>query len=136
MELIIPIIFYWMELHLKIKELLEKRKDLEQKDLAKILGVTPKQAHNYLNGHSKIIADNIPAIAKLLRVSINTLFDDVDSSAKSEEEQHQYKMKSVDCPECIEKQKRLEKAEKERDDFRQKYIECLEDLAGKKKAAG
>lgn len=44
------------------------------------------------------------------------------------------KIKYFNCPECIEKQKKLEKTEKERDDYRQKYIECLEDLAGKKKA--
>lgn len=97
-----------MELHLKIKELLEKRKDLEQKDLAQVLGVTPKQAHNYLNGHSKIIADHIPAIAKLLRVSINSLFDDKDISNEIMEEQLEYRITRIDCSECIAKQKEIE----------------------------
>lgn len=119
-----------MELHLRIKELLERRKDLEQKDLANILGVSPKQAHNYLNGHSKIIADHIPAIAKLLRVPINSLFEDTDTSDHINEAQQNYRVSRIDCLECITKQKEIDELK----EFRKKYIECLEELAGKKKA--
>ena len=92
-----------MELHLKIKELLEKKKGLEQKDLALVLGVTPKQAHNYLNGHSKIVAEHLPAIAKLLRVSIGSLFDESYNPTEANESEEHYHITRIDCTECISK---------------------------------
>jgi transcriptional regulator with XRE-family HTH domain len=62
-----------MESYMIIKRLLERRK-LEQADLAAALGVSSKTAHNYLNGHTKITIDQIPAIVKLLRVPYDILF--------------------------------------------------------------
>lgn len=63
-----------MDSYLIIKKLLEVRK-LEQSDLARVLNVTPKTAHNYLNGHSKIKIDQIPLIVKLLQVPYDSLFE-------------------------------------------------------------
>lgn len=54
---------------------MEQRK-FEQSELAKALNVTPKTAHNYLNGHTKLYADQLPLIAKFLRVPIERLFDE------------------------------------------------------------
>lgn len=117
-----------MELHLKIKELLKGKKYLEQKDLAEILGVSPKQAHNYLNGHSKIIADHIPAIAKLLGVSINSLFENIDKPDIACEEKQVYKVSLIDCMECIKKQKEIDRLNDQLND----KTELLDFYRGKK----
>jgi transcriptional regulator with XRE-family HTH domain len=113
-----------MDIALRIKQLFEKRKDLEQKDLANLLGISTKTAHNYLNGHSKIIADHIPAIAKLLRVSISELYG-IGNELKSKND--------IDsCLECIKKQLEIDELKNKNIELNEKYIACLEELLGKK----
>jgi transcriptional regulator with XRE-family HTH domain len=113
-----------MSIALRIKQLFEKRKDLEQKDLAELLGVSTKTAHNYLNGHSKINADHIPAIAKLLRVSISEIY--------GAEKNNQLINESTVCLECINKQKEIDKLIAKNTELNEKYTACLEELLGKK----
>jgi len=113
-----------MSISLRIKQLFEKRKDLEQKDLAKLLGVSTKTAHNYLNGHSKINADHIPAIAKLLRISISELYGAENNKKLINE--------SSVCLECINKQKEIDKLVAKNTELNEKYTACLEELLGKR----
>lgn len=123
-----------MSIYKNIKRIATK-KNIQQKDIAAAFDVTENTMTNYLTGRTKIIADQVPLFAKILKVSIEELYNDSYSEKKDLKKSEDPEIKYFNCPECIEKQKRLDKAEKERDDFRQKYIECLEELAGKKKAA-
>lgn len=78
-----------MESYLIIKKLLERKK-LEQADLANVLKVTPKTAHNYLNGHTNITIDQIPLIARFLKVPISSLFNEGEDLKTLEEPLNDY----------------------------------------------
>jgi len=110
-----------MAIYINIRRLLENRK-LEQKDLAEALNVSSKTAHNYLNGHTKIVADQLPAIARLLRVSIAELFSEKVEVPGSE----------FPCPDCQEKENEIALLNKKLVDVHEKYTHCLEELLGKK----
>jgi len=94
-----------MDIHLRIKQLVEKR-GKSQEELANVLGVTPKTAHNYLNGHTKIEANQIPVIAKFLRVPSSYLFDnDLDLNTILSEPEYNYG--KIDCDLCKQKDKTI-----------------------------
>lgn len=116
-----------MDIALRIKYLLSRKK-LEQKDLAKALNVSPKTAHNYLNGHTKITADQIPQIAIFLKVPIEYLFKDDSSKPYPEVDDKlteandtppDYSDKPETCknPECIKRIKELEEDKRRLQDF-------------------
>lgn len=98
-----------MALYLKIKRLIEKNRRLQQKDLADALGVTGKTAHNYLNGHTKISADQVPAIAKLLGLTIEELYrEDKEYNKKTDSMIGFEPQTKFDCSECVAKQKEID----------------------------
>jgi transcriptional regulator with XRE-family HTH domain len=101
-----------MAIYKKIKKLAEDKK-LTQEELGKELNVSGKTAHNYLNGHTKIEADLLPGIAKILGVTISDLFDDPVKSFKktgqfkAEEPASPFPNKECTDPRCQKEIKRL-----------------------------
>lgn len=108
-----------MAIHENIKQLLESKK-LEQKELGLVLNKSAKQAHNYLNGRSKIDIEKIPAIAKLLNVPISMIFGVSENNMLHEPES------PYGCRSCIEKQKEIHKLREKLDEVNEKYITLLE----------
>lgn len=86
-----------MEIHLRVKELLERRR-MTQQELGDALKVTSKTAFNYLNGRTKIYADQIPEIAMFLRVPITSLFqNDEDLNTLINEPLPDYVLNNSNC---------------------------------------
>lgn len=112
-----------------------------QDKMAEHMGLSNKQAY------SNMIKNKTMKLKYIVSL-VNNTGESIEKFFSKSTNQQQYINKNIlshaiepevkyfNCPECINKQKELEKAERERDDYRQKYIECLEELAGKKKAAG
>lgn len=108
-----------MAIYKNIKQILESKK-LEQKDFAQALKVSNKQAHNYLNGHSKIDIEKIPAIAALLKIPISTIFETEEYT-----ELHEPEM-PYGCRSCLKKQKDIDELRAKLDEVNAKYIALLE----------
>ena len=112
-----------MKVYLIIKEIAKKKK-ITYKEIADALNVTDIQVTNYLNGRSKIIADQIPVLANLLKVSISQLYG-VANEIKSKND--------IDpCLECLKKQLEIDELKNKNIELNEKYIACLEELLGKK----
>ena len=91
---------------------------------------------NYRTLKSKIdsgswTANDVEVLADFFKKPITYFFDKEELNVAHEPEKD-----GIKCRECISKQKTIDDLTAERDSFRNKYIECLEELAGKKKAAG
>jgi transcriptional regulator with XRE-family HTH domain len=117
-----------MNIYLRIKELARKKR-ITYKEFAEALNVTEIQVTNYLNGRSKIIADQIPVFAKILKVPIEDLFRE-NGSDKSKSKSFDVTKSQDDtyyCPECIKKEKRLKELEAIIKD-KQKIINQCEEL--------
>ena len=101
-----------MNIHLRIKEIVEK-KNISREALAKELSVSSKTIHNYLNGITKISVEQLPIIAKSLKVSMDDLFQEIGTALiKSYSEKGSANLIEEPCPSCeklkAEKMKLLE----------------------------
>jgi transcriptional regulator with XRE-family HTH domain len=93
-----------MDINLKIKQLLEKRKRT-QDELAKAIGVSLKTISNYLNGITNIEANKIPDVARFLKVPVSYFFEDTDMQNLLIEPDSTYERK--DCEICKSKDKTI-----------------------------
>lgn len=101
---------------------LQQQKKVSNRKLAETIGMSDV-------GYGKMLANEscdvrtLEAIAKFFKVPINYFFENFQNDYNPE------------C-DCNEKQKKINELTAERDGYMRKYIDCLEDIAGKKKAAG
>lgn len=97
--------------------------------IATILGIGESTLRSRLE-RKNLTPDDVEKIADYFKKPIAYFFDREQDVSVANDEQHDYKVTRIDCPECIAKQKEIEELK----EYRRKYIECLEELAGKKKA--
>ncbi|WP_372775616.1 hypothetical protein [Mangrovibacterium sp.] len=91
--------------------------------IAEHLGIPESTLRSRLE-RKNLTPDDVEAFADFFSKPIAFFFDKEENEVNEKPET--YKLKIINCPECIKKQKEL-------DDYRQKYIECLEELAGRQK---
>ena len=119
---------------------LSEQKKVQQKDIAEALNVGTNTVNNWFKGKTSMKAEQIPPIANLLGVSVEEIYLDTYSNKLELPQSYDVKSKYYNCPECIEKQKKIEKLEQERDKYHDKYIDCLEDfrqlMSDRKRASG
>ena len=84
---------------------MEKR-GKSQEELGTALGVSSKTAHNYLNGNTKLEANQIPIIARFLRIPVSYLFEESDIQNLLIEPDFLYETKK-DCELCKSKDKTI-----------------------------
>lgn len=101
---------------------ISKRKKITQKEIAEGLSVTETQVTNYLNGRSKITADQIPLFAKLLRVSISELFEEPGTSGETSS------YHDVKCDQCAEKDAEIFRLKSKLYEIQDKYTLLLEQM--------
>ncbi len=94
-----------MDINLRIKQLLEKRKRT-QDDLAKEIGVSIRTMSNYLNGITNFEANQIPVIAHFLRVPVGYIFEETDIQNLLIEPEFLYDSKK-ECELCKSKDKTI-----------------------------
>ena len=114
-----------MSIYQNIKRI-AKQKNIHQKDIAVQFGVSENTITNYFNNRTKIVADHVPLFAKILRVSIQEIYGIDEKEGKSVNEPTG--VKSSSCPDCLKKQKEIDRLLKEYDAVKNKYINCLEQL--------
>lgn len=110
-----------------IKHLAEKKK-IQQKEIAEALNVGTNTVNNWFQGKTSMKAEQIPLIAKCLRVSISELFNEntvsLEEKAKREEALHIVGEDYI-CPNCY-------KFKSEVEVWKDKYIYLLENGVAKK----
>jgi transcriptional regulator with XRE-family HTH domain len=110
-----------------IKYLAEKKK-VQQKEIAEALNVGTNTVNNWVQGKTSMKAEQIPLIAKCLRVSVSELFNEntvsLEEKAKMEEAFH-IVGEDYMCPNCY-------KFKSEVEVWKDKYIYLLENGVPKK----
>lgn len=62
------------DIYKRIKEIAERKK-IQQKEIAESLGVGTNTVNNWFQGNTSMKAEQIPLIARVLRVPISSIFD-------------------------------------------------------------
>jgi len=115
-----------MNIYLRIKEI-SKSKNITQDVIGNALGLTSKTAHNYLNGHTKISVEQLPIIAKVLRVRIDQLFQEIGTPLHGEySNDEKLNVANDPCPFCAQKDAEINKLTKDLLETKDKYIHLLE----------
>jgi transcriptional regulator with XRE-family HTH domain len=121
-----------MNIYLRIKEI-AKGKNITQDVIGNALGLTSKTAHNYLNGHTKISVEQLPIIAKVLRVRIDQLFQEVGTPLNiNYANDEKLDITEDGCGMCRIKDNEISKLKSELLSTKDKYIFLLENAVPKK----
>ena len=112
-----------MSIYHIIKEI-SKRKKITHKEIAEVLNVTETQVTNYLNGRSKISADQVPQFARLLRVPISELYSEPGTKRDV------VSVNDEGCKKCAEKDAEIIQLKSKLLDTMDKYTKLLEELQG------
>lgn len=115
-----------VDLYQNIKKLADNRK-IQYKDIAETLGVSQNTVTNWFKGQNSMKAEFIPVIAKLLRVSIDQLFQEVVTPLKNIDQTPELKLDAAEdgCAMCKVKDAEINK-------WKDKYIYLLENGVAKK----
>lgn len=88
-----------MNIYNNIREIAEQKK-IQQKEIAKAMNVGINTVNNWFNGNTSMKAEQIPIIAKILRVSIDSIFkENFEKITKAEDPSAEYHRKCVQCEE-------------------------------------
>lgn len=110
----------------RIKEIAEKKR-IQQKEIAEALNVGVNTVNNWFQENTSMKAEQIPLIAKVLRVRIDQLFQEVGTPLKDNYQITEIKLDTVEdgCQKCREKDVEINK-------WKDKYIYLLENGVPKK----
>ena len=116
-------------------ESFRNQRGYSQEKMAEIMGLSNKQAYSNMVKKKTMKMIYFINLINKTGLSAYEFFKDIEDNKASD-----VKMQYFSCPDCIEKQKKIDNLEHERDDFRNKYIECLEDFreltSNRKRASG
>lgn len=118
-----------MDIYQKIRYLAEKKK-IQQKEIAEAMGVGTNTVNNWFQNKTSMKAEQIPMIAKCLRVYVAELFNEGTISLEEKatrEEIPQIVSEDYMCPNCY-------KYKSEVDKWKDKYIYLFENGVPKKEA--
>jgi transcriptional regulator with XRE-family HTH domain len=118
-----------MDIYQKIRYLAEKKK-IQQKEIAEAMEVGTNTVNNWFQGKTSMKAEQIPIIAKCLRVTVAELFNENTVSLEEKanrEEVPQIVSEEYMCPNCYKYKAAVDK-------WKDKYIYLLENGVPKKEA--
>lgn len=120
---------YWKIKQGLRKILVQSGEKVSDRAEARLIKMSQKGYSAMMNNHTMTVK-KLEEVAELTKKPVSYFFTN-----NNEDDDHNLsepKITTYSCPECINKQKELEKANQKIQELQEKYTACLEELLGKK----